>query len=136
MLVDSDVLIDYLKGREPVQTALRDLLARGRLKTTVINQFELLAGSRQTATQSQAVADLLSALEIIGLTSKSAFIAASIRRNLLVAGADIGMADCLIAGIAVANGFGLLTRNRRHFERVPQLQVVELDILESRSGES
>ncbi len=129
MLLDSDVLIDYLKGREPVRTALRNLFATGRLQTTVINQFELLAASRQTTTQSQAVADLLSTLKIIGLDSESAFAAGAIRRDLSASGADIGMADCLIAGIAITHSLQLLTQNRRHFERVPRLQLVELSSL-------
>jgi tRNA(fMet)-specific endonuclease VapC len=36
------------------------------------------------------------------------------------------MADCLIAGIALAEDEALLTRNRRHFERVPGLRLVDL----------
>jgi predicted nucleic acid-binding protein len=35
----------------------------------------------------------------------------------------IGMADSLIAGIVVAHHGVLLTRNRRHFERVPGLSL-------------
>jgi tRNA(fMet)-specific endonuclease VapC len=38
-------------------------------------------------------------------------------------GNPIGMADSLIAGIVTSNGAPLLTRNRRHFERVPGLKL-------------
>jgi hypothetical protein len=38
-------------------------------------------------------------------------------------GAAIGMADSLIAGIVLSAGGDLLTRNRRHFERVPGLKL-------------
>jgi predicted nucleic acid-binding protein len=33
------------------------------------------------------------------------------------------MADSLIAGIVTSNGGALLTRNRRHFERVPGMRL-------------
>jgi predicted nucleic acid-binding protein len=36
------------------------------------------------------------------------------------------MADSLIAGIVVAHSGVLLTRNRRHFERVPGLSLGRL----------
>jgi predicted nucleic acid-binding protein len=33
------------------------------------------------------------------------------------------MADSLIAGIVISNGGTLLTRNRRHFERIPDIRL-------------
>ncbi len=36
------------------------------------------------------------------------------------------MADSLIAGIVLTTGATLLTRNRRHFERVPDLRLATL----------
>jgi predicted nucleic acid-binding protein len=38
---------------------------------------------------------------------------------LIRLGVGIGMGDILIAGIVLAQGGTLLTRNRRHFERIP-----------------
>lgn len=133
ILLDSDVLIDYLRGREPVRTALQKLFSAGRLRTTVINQFELLAGSRQTA-QGRSVADLLAVLKILDLDTESASVAGQLKRDLTAAGNDIGMADCLIAGIALTHQLPLLTRNRRHFERVPQLRLVELNGIDPDRG--
>ena len=41
------------------------------------------------------------------------------------AGQTIGMADSMIAGIALTHGVRLFTRNRKHFERVPPLKLVD-----------
>ena len=49
--------------------------------------------------------------------------ASEIRRSLERSGNPIGMADSLIAGIVTSNGGTLLTRNRRHFERVPGMRL-------------
>jgi len=51
--------------------------------------------------------------------------AGGVRRELESRGDGIAMADSLIAGIVLTHGAQLLTRNRRHFERVPDLVIVE-----------
>ena len=42
---------------------------------------------------------------------------------LIVYSNPIGESDILIASIALANKQTVITRNKRHFERVPGLQV-------------
>lgn len=39
-------------------------------------------------------------------------------------GESIAELDALIAAVALANGQALVTRNRKHFERVPELEVI------------
>jgi predicted nucleic acid-binding protein len=122
MVADSDVLIDFLEGRSPVANRIALELDRGQLRTTVITRFELLAGAK-TARQLKLVGELLAALPCLSLDELGADTAAEIRRTLERDGVGIGMADSLIAGIVVAHRGILLTRNRRHFERVPGLSL-------------
>jgi predicted nucleic acid-binding protein len=63
----------------------------------------------------------LIALPCLPLDQPAADAAAEIRRTLKWGGVDIGMGDSLIAGIVVIHHGVPLTRNRRHFERVPGL---------------
>jgi len=95
IVADTDVLIDYLHGRGEAET-VEVSLSRGVLRTTVITRFELLSGAKTTS---------------------------EIRRALEHSGATVGMADSLIAGIVLSAGGDLLTRNRRHFERVAGLRL-------------
>ncbi len=125
MLVDSDVLIDYLRGREPSRSRLLAEFPVRRLQTTVINQFELLAGARRPD-QRGTIEQLLRLLDIVALDSDGAAMASNVRRDLQVQGLDIGMGDSLIAGVALAKRLPLLTRNRRHFGRVPDLKLIDL----------
>ncbi len=67
------------------------------------------------------MAELLAALPCLPL-DEAADRAAAVRRKLVGDGIDIGMGDSLIAGIVLAHR-GILTRNRRHFERVPDLSL-------------
>lgn len=124
IVADTDVLIDFLSGHEPTAQQVALELARGRLKTTAISRFELLSGARHVR-QEKAIRELLAALPTLPLDAQAADAAARIRQALERVGEAIGMADSLIAGIVVSQGASLLTRNRRHFERVRGLPLVE-----------
>jgi tRNA(fMet)-specific endonuclease VapC len=69
---------------------------------------------------------LLDPLITLPLNRTAADRAASVRKALERQGQGIGMADSLIAGIVLARGGILLTRNRKHFERVDGLKLATL----------
>ena len=121
-IADTDVLIDYLSGSDPgARTVSREIQA-GSLCTTAITRFEVLSGVRNRK-QETSIVKLLKVLKTLPLDEAAADKAAHLRRTLERKGLSVGMADSLIAGIAVLHGGRLLTRNRRHFERVPGLAL-------------
>lgn len=124
-VADTDVLIDFLSGSGPGASRVAQELARGAFHTTVISRFELLTGARTPQQQGRWMA-FLSSMTVLPLDEASADQAASIRRRLDQIGEPIPMADCLIAGIVLCHDGELLTRNRRHFERIPGLVLVSL----------
>lgn len=124
-VADTDVLIDFLRGAEPSATWVSDALRGGApLATTTVTRFELLSGARGKR-QRAAVETLLAALPALPLDASGADRAADVRRQLGSGGEGIGMADSLIAGIVLSHGGRLLTRNLRHFARVPGLLASE-----------
>jgi tRNA(fMet)-specific endonuclease VapC len=120
-IADTDVLIDYLAGKGEAEAVAR-LLRCGTLRTTVISRFELLSSAKNPKQLARLV-ELLGAAPSLGLDDAAADAASEIRRSLERSGNSIGMADSLIAGIVTSNGGTLLTRNRRHFERVPGMRL-------------
>jgi tRNA(fMet)-specific endonuclease VapC len=66
------------------------------------------------------------AIPVLPLDREAAARAADIRQRLARGGVSIGMADSLIAGIALVNNLPLLTRNRKRFENVEGLRLVPL----------
>lgn len=120
-IADTDVLIDFLAGKGGCATVER-LLRQAALRTTVISRFELLSGAKSPQ-QHARLLELLRAVPALELDEAAADQASEIRRTLEQSGKAIGMADSLIAGIVLRNGGVLLTRNRRHFERVPGIQL-------------
>jgi tRNA(fMet)-specific endonuclease VapC len=125
IVADTDVLIDYLEGILPVKAQITGYAKARRLQTTAITCFELLSGAGE-GKRGDAIRALVSALPILPLDLQAATRAAEVRRDLEGAGQSIGMADSLIAGIALAHNMALFTRNRKHFERVPHLKLVDI----------
>ena len=125
-LADTDVLIDFLAGREPAAERVARELESGNLWTTVITRFEMLSGAR-SARATKIIGELLDSMKIVPLDVSAADRAANIRRALERKGVGIGMADSLIAGIVLHVGGALLTRNLRHFQRVEGLDLVRFE---------
>jgi predicted nucleic acid-binding protein len=104
-LLDTDVLIDHIRGRHPAHIEGSN--------TSVVTRAELFAGNED---EEPAVAALLGRLTELQVTADIAQRAGRIRRTT---GLDI--ADALIAATALEHRLPLMTRNRRHFERVSGL---------------
>ncbi len=122
IMADTDVLIDFLAGRDPAAGRIALELRSGGLGISAISRFELLVGARSPR-QQRAVGDLLAALRCLPLDEDAADRSAALRRELEDRGMGIGMAESLIAGTALAHQAILLTRNRKHFERVEGLTL-------------
>lgn len=122
IIADSDVLIDYLRGRSPMAARVEIELQSRSFCTTAVTAFELWAGAK-TPRQVSAVELLLGAMTILPLEEDGARRASDVRKDLLSRGEDIGMADSLIAGICLSAGGMLITRNRRRFERISGLKL-------------
>jgi tRNA(fMet)-specific endonuclease VapC len=123
IIADTDVLIDYLAGTQPIADQVKAYAASDSLQTSAISCFELLSGASESK-RGDRVRRLLSAIPVIPLDRRAATRAADVGQSLARSGASIGMADSLIAGIALVNGLPLLTRNRKHFENVEGLRLL------------
>ncbi len=122
IIADTDVLIDYLRGRGAFARRVELELQTRSFGTTAITAFELRSGAR-TASQRRAIDTLLDAMTVLSFGPEEAQVAAGIRLHLEDQGQAIGMADYMIAAVCVTHGGVLLTRNRKHFERVSGLKL-------------
>lgn len=123
IIADTDVLIDFLIGVQPVKDQIAEYITTDQLRTTAVTCFELLSGAGENR-RGHAVRQLLESLSVLPLDRTAARRAADVRRKLDRTGQKIGMGDSLIAGIALAHALPLFTRNRAHFERVDELKLV------------
>jgi tRNA(fMet)-specific endonuclease VapC len=125
IIADTDVLIDYLRLIIPVAARVAVLIESGELCTTAISRYEIGSGIH-TSRQIESARRLFALLPTLPLDERSAERGAAVNRDLARKGVSIGMADSLIAGIALTANWMLLTRNRRHFDRVEGLVLAPL----------
>ncbi len=87
--------------------------------------MELTVGATlsQSQDETEKIKDLLSSMIVLPLDVNSAILAGSTDATLALAGETVGTVDIQIGSIAVANKEPLLTRNSKHFLRIPGLAV-------------
>ena len=112
-MLDSTVLIDYLRGRPAVGRVWALIEAGDVLATTAINVEEIVRGLRPT--EVDAATQLFSGLEVLAVDAAAAWQAGEWRRNSAARGVTLWQADCLIAATAKVNGATLVTGNTKDF---------------------
>jgi tRNA(fMet)-specific endonuclease VapC len=122
--VDTDLVIDYLRGKGEGAAAIRRWLASGRLRLTVVTAFELRTGADFHDRKRDI--DRLLARRVLPLDAEAALHAGAIWSELTARGQRIGLADSLHAGIARRFRVPFATRKTHHFERVPGLTLHSL----------
>lgn len=124
VVVDTDLVIDFLGGKGPGATLVRELIAGHRLRVTAITAFELRVGSDFLERRDEILR--LVRARTFPLDARSALRAGELAATLRGTGRDIGLADCLQAGICLTLDLPFATRNQKHFKRVEGLRLVHV----------
>ncbi|MCV7402034.1 type II toxin-antitoxin system VapC family toxin [Mycobacterium fragae] len=125
VIVDTDLLVDFLRGKGSGVRLVRELVAGHRLRVTAITAFELRVGTDFLGRRDDILRLVRS--RTFPLDPSSALRAGDVAATLRAAGKDIGMADCLQAGICLNFDLPFATRNRKHFDRVEGLRLFDVD---------
>jgi predicted nucleic acid-binding protein len=120
-LVDTSVLIDYLRGHEQAAAVLERERASGPLHANEITRLEVLAGMRPV--EEDVTRSLLSVLVWHPVDADVAEGAGVLGRRRLPGHHTIDSADLAIAATVIRTGCESLTRNVRHFPMFPDLRA-------------
>ncbi|MGB2727425.1 MAG: type II toxin-antitoxin system VapC family toxin [Halobacteriota archaeon] len=122
VLVDTDILIDHLRGLEKAKEYLKEM-ENGKVRgvISVITEAELSAGeSMRDILVQMKVRRLVRILEKVEVTSEIAWKAGELRRDY-----KCRLMDALIAATAMKLNLKLVTRNVKHYERIKGLEIEE-----------
>jgi len=123
LVFDTNFLISFLKGD---QIAKQKLESYGEpITTTAINAFELFYGYNLVK-DSKAVENamgLLNSISTLPFDLEASGIAGRIAADLARKGKMLEHMDILTAAIALKYNATLVTRNIRHFSRIPKLRI-------------
>jgi predicted nucleic acid-binding protein len=126
-LLDSDVLIDVLNGRKQILRFL-SRLREDDLAMSLLAYGEVLIGELKRAGLQEAkslLSESFGGIPIIPLDEQTIDQFALLGSQLRQRGNAIAEADLLIAATAIQHGRILVTRNLRHFNRVPGLEILD-----------
>jgi Predicted nucleic acid-binding protein, contains PIN domain len=113
-LVDTDVIINYLKGKDKSKDFLMGIIDGEVIGFfSVITEAELLSGARDTKDEA-SIYDILDVMEVIEVERKIAITAGKLRRKYYAA-YNTELPDAIIAATAEERGLILATANEKHF---------------------
>jgi tRNA(fMet)-specific endonuclease VapC len=125
VLLDTDIYSEVIKAINPTvtQNAIAYRQANGVLILSVITVMEIVRGFQQNQSV-RRLNDFVIAVareEVLIFDQPAAELAGRIEGELVRTGRPIGMADTMIAAVALTQGLELSTGNTAHFPRVQQL---------------
>ncbi|MGH9156648.1 MAG: type II toxin-antitoxin system VapC family toxin [Acidimicrobiales bacterium] len=117
LVLDSTVLIDYLRGRGVVDRVDSALEAGEMLATTSVNVEEIVRGLRSGGEEPARL--LFEGLVVLDIGRREGWLAGEWRREAASKGTTLSQADCLIAATAWTAGARLATANVSDFAPTP-----------------
>jgi tRNA(fMet)-specific endonuclease VapC len=123
LCLDTNTIIDYLKGREPGVSAVERVVKEYNCCISSITVYELLFGVARVKREIGEQA-LLGVMTILPFDNAVAKRAASLHAELIIQNQDIGIKDIFIAATCLEQGIPILTANEKHFSRVTGLKVI------------
>lgn len=125
-LLDTDWAISYL-NQHPATVQHLDALRPEGIAVSIVSLAELFegtTGSNDPDRREKALTDFLEPFAIINLDVPICRLFGTERARLRAMGTLIPDMDLLIGATALRHNLTLLTNNRRHFARLPGLNIV------------
>jgi len=117
-LVDTDILIDFLRQQKGVAEYLDSL---GDWSLSVVSGMELVAGAKDRKEVSE-IDIILSAYSAQPLSAEIGELGYNLMKSYAKSN-GLDPDDALIAATAIHEGRKLATKNRKHFEGIGALQI-------------
>ncbi len=124
VLVDTSILIDFFRKTDKSKSQLVSLVRQGfGFNISAITEYEIYAG----ATNQQLIywQELLNKTEVLPFDKYVAKTAVDINNELKHKRKQIEIADLFIAATAITYNLSFATLNRKHFERVNGIKIIE-----------
>lgn len=124
IMVDTSILIDFYRKTDKKNSVWIELVRQGYVfYISAITKYEIFAGATQA--QLQFWNNVLQAITIIPLDEPAVDKAVEINTDLKRKRKQIALADLFIASTAISHNLPFATLNRKHFDRIDGLKIIE-----------
>jgi len=128
--LDTSFLIDVIHGK-PLPKGFEDILdGEESVSIAAPTIVEIIKGlylkrnlSYVTKEEKNKINETISSSIILSLDKESSILAGEIEAELINKGEFIDIEDIMIGAIAIRNKETLITRNKKHFEKIPNLKI-------------
>lgn len=123
ILVDTSILIDFFRKTDKSNSVLINLVKKGySFKISAITEFEIYSGTNKN--QLSFWNQLLEKIEILAFDKEVVKVAVELNNALKSKRKQIDIADLFIAATAINNKLPIATLNKKHFERIDNLKII------------
>ncbi len=124
VLADTSILIDLFRKTDKANSTLIALVKQGYgFCISAITEFEIYTGA--VLGQIDFWDNFLQRTEVLPFDKAVAKVAIDLNRDLKRKRKQISIPDLFIAATAIANNLPFATLNKKHFERVDGLAIIE-----------
>jgi len=124
ILADTSILIDYFRKSDKQKSVLLVLFDQGYdFSISAITHYEIYSGA--TVQQIPFWTNLLNKTKVLPFDENVSQIAVNLNSALKRKRKQIGIADLFIAATAISNNLPLSTLNKKHFDRIDGLSLIE-----------
>lgn len=124
VLVDTSILIDLFRKTDKTNSALLFLVRQGyAFSISAVTEYEIYTGA--VLGQVSFWDSFLEQTEVLPFDKTVAKVAVQLNRNLKRKRKLIDTADLFIAATAIANNLPFATMNKKHFDRIDELNIIE-----------
>ena len=123
---DTSFIVDLLRGNEEARALLVQVRSESDTLTAAApTVMELVSSAKRDlgGAEQVRVNEFLAGIQVLPLDTDSARLAGEVEAKLILAGETVP-ADVMIGAIARHHNEALITRNTKHFNRVPGLEVL------------
>ena len=124
ILIDTDIVIEYLRSKQKSSTELIRLLEKHDIFLSSISEFELFLGAKTQRHQTD-LKMVFKEVEVMPFDFGCGKIAADIWRSRELTHQHIEIKDIFIASIAIFGDLWLRTFNKKHFRGIEGLKMWE-----------
>ena len=124
--LETSFLIDLLRGDRETRDKFEKFFNEQDVITIAAPSImEIISGAsfNKKTDEKEKILTIISSLAILSLDKESAILAGEIDSHLIMEGETVPITDIMIAAIAKHNDETLITRDVKHFSRIPGLKV-------------